>query len=113
MSKCYEASDWRQYSMDYHRPHTELEPVEKEIAVVASALKVLRECDILPSTEYDYEKMLAHRRSVRDAFEIPWTAISPRMQRLLYAISPHTSVISFDERRIDARNAHQYWLMCE
>ena len=87
MSKCHEASDWRQYSMDYHRPHKKLEPIEKEIGVVASALKVLQECDILPNTEYDHDKMLAHRHMVRDAFEIPWTAISPRMQRLLYAIS--------------------------
>ncbi len=31
--------------------------------------------------------MLAHRQAVRDLFEIPWTAITPRMQRLLYAIN--------------------------
>lgn len=87
MSRYYEAPDWRQYTMDYYRPHRELEPIEQEITVVASVLKVLRECDILPNTEYDHAKMLAHRHQVRDAFEIPWTAISPRMQRLLYAIN--------------------------
>ena len=87
MSISHEASDWRQYSMDYHCPHNELEPMEQEIAVVESALKVLHECDVLPNTEYDKDKMLAHRCLVRDAFDIPWTAISPRTQRLLYAIS--------------------------
>lgn len=87
MSACNEAPDWRQYLMDYHQPHKELEPTEKEIAVVASALKVLQECGIIPKTEYDHDKMLAHRRLVRDTFEIPWTAISPRVQRLLYAIN--------------------------
>jgi predicted O-methyltransferase YrrM len=73
--------------MDYQHPHRELEPIEKEIEVVASALEALRESGILPSTEYDHDKMLAHRHLVRDTFEIPWTAISPRVQRLLYAIS--------------------------
>ncbi len=33
------------------------------------------------------EKMLAHRAAVEELFEIPWTAITPRMQRLLYAIN--------------------------
>ena len=86
MSRCHEAPDWRQYTMDYYRPHRELEPVAKEVAVVASALRVLHECEILPNTEYDHDKMLAHRQRVRDAFEIPWTAISPRVQRLLYRV---------------------------
>ncbi len=31
--------------------------------------------------------MLAHRRAVCELFDIPWTAITPRMQRLLYAIN--------------------------
>ncbi|MHC4715604.1 MAG: class I SAM-dependent methyltransferase, partial [Planctomycetota bacterium] len=41
----------------------------------------------LDDTPYDPEKFLAHRRAVAEAFEIPWTAISPRMQRLLYAVN--------------------------
>lgn len=90
MSRCHEASDWQQYAMDYYHPHRELEPIGNEIAVVASALSVLQECGILPNTEYDHGRMLAHRHRVRDAFEIPWTAISPRVQRLLYAISATT-----------------------
>jgi predicted O-methyltransferase YrrM len=73
--------------MDYHRPHEELEPVERETGVVDKALQALLDHGVLPRTEYDHDRMLAHRRMVRDTFEIPWTAISPRVQRLLYAVS--------------------------
>jgi predicted O-methyltransferase YrrM len=74
--------------MDYHRdPHKVLEPIEAEIAVVGEALAVLQEEGILPHTDYDLGKMLAHRKAVRELFEIPWTAITLRMQRLIYAIN--------------------------
>ena len=83
----YVSSDWRDYRMDYGRPHRQIEPPEREIAEVASALATLREAGIVPHTTYDHDKMLAHRAAVSENFEIPWTAISPRMQRLLYAIN--------------------------
>jgi len=54
---------------------------------VDGALNVLYEVGILPRTDYDHAKMLAHRQAVRDLFDIPWTAITPRLQRLLYAIN--------------------------
>jgi len=73
--------------MTYNEPHRVLEPLSKEIAVVDAALNVLHEAGVLPHTQYDQEKMLAHRQAVRELFEIPWTAINPRMQRLLYAIN--------------------------
>jgi predicted O-methyltransferase YrrM len=87
MSLEYRSDDWNRYRMDYRNPHRVLEPIEKEIGVVDAALKVLTEAGVLPHTNYDHAKMLAHRQAVRDLFEIPWTAISPRMQRLLYAIN--------------------------
>ena len=87
MSHSHEAPDWREYVMDYHEPHRALEPIEDEIAVVAAALDALQAGGILPNTQYDHDKMLAHRQMVRDTFEIPWTAITPRVQRLLYAIN--------------------------
>ncbi len=87
MSHEYRAPDWDKYRMDYHRPHEALEPLEKEIAIVDEALTALCEAGALPHTEYDHEKMLAHREAVRESFEIPWTAICPRMQRLLYAVN--------------------------
>lgn len=83
----YRTDDWSDYKMSYQEPFLALEPLEEEIAVVDGALKLFKELGILPHTEYDHEKMLAHRKAVADNFEIPWTAITPRMQRLLYAIN--------------------------
>ncbi|MCE5326192.1 MAG: class I SAM-dependent methyltransferase [Planctomycetaceae bacterium] len=83
----FRSDDWNTYKMIYHEPHRAVEPAEKEIAVVAAALEALCEAHILPHAQYDHEKFLAHRRGVAESFEIPWTAITPRMQRLLYAIN--------------------------
>ncbi|MGB2822243.1 MAG: class I SAM-dependent methyltransferase [Phycisphaerae bacterium] len=87
MPETYRSDDWDAYRMDYGKPHRELEPPEREIAVVDEALEVLRGAGVLDHTEYDRARMLAHRRAVRELFDIPWTAITPRMQRLLYAIN--------------------------
>jgi predicted O-methyltransferase YrrM len=73
--------------MRYAEPHLELETEEREIEVVGAALNALHAAGILPGTAYDAARFLAHRQAVRDCFEIPWTAISPRMQRLLYAVN--------------------------
>jgi len=87
MADTYRSEDWQHYQMDYQAPHRELEPLDREIAVVDEALAALHAAGILPHTQYDQAKMLAHRRAVQELFEIPWTAITPRMQRLLYAIN--------------------------
>lgn len=87
MARTFQSDDWQSYKMDYGQPQRELEPLEKEIAVVDAALAELHSAGILPHTSYDPAKMLAHRKAVAELFEIPWTAITPRMQRLLYAIS--------------------------
>ena len=73
--------------MDYRNPHRSVEPLFLEIRVVDAAIAMLHEVGILPDTAYDHSRMLAHRRAVADLFEIPWTAITHRMQRLLYAIN--------------------------
>lgn len=83
----FRASDWAQYKMTYGNPHRELEPLEKEEEIVDQALEALRKAGMLPHTQYDHAKFLAHREAVAQKFEIPWTAISPRVQRLLYAIN--------------------------
>lgn len=83
----FRTPDWSTYLMDYANPHRELEPEEREIAVVQEALEALQEAGALPHTRYDHDLMLAHRRAAAESFEIPWTAISPRMGRLLYAIN--------------------------
>ena len=76
--------------MEYGKPHESLEPLADEIHVVDEALAALHQRGILPHTDYNNDKMLAHREAVRDLFDIPWTAISPRVQRLLYAINAIT-----------------------
>ena len=87
MVREYRSSDHSEYRMDYHDPHRRLEPPQREIAVVDEALAALAGAGVLAHTRYDHQKMLAHRRAVAEQFEIPWTAITPRMQRLLYAIN--------------------------
>ena len=88
MIRSYEPAGWRDYRMNWKGdPHPTMEDPEREIGVVAGALEVLVQSGVLPGAEYDHERFLAHRRAVRDRFEIPWTGISPRMQRLIYAIN--------------------------
>ncbi len=83
----FRTADWDQYRMDYGDPHRVVEPLEREVAVVGDALEALRAAGAIPHTEYDTARFLAHREAVAREFEIPWTAISPRMQRLLYALN--------------------------
>jgi predicted O-methyltransferase YrrM len=87
MAHTYRAADWDRYRMNVRDPHRPLEPLADEIAVVDAALAVLHQAGILPHTSYDRNKMLAFRRAVTEQFEIPWTAITPRMQRLIWAIN--------------------------
>jgi predicted O-methyltransferase YrrM len=87
MATTYRTADCDSYRMTYESPHKAMEPLSTEVAVVAEALAALCEAGLLPHTHYDGEKMLAHRHAVAKLFEIPWTAISPRMQRLLYAVN--------------------------
>jgi predicted O-methyltransferase YrrM len=87
MFREHRAADWDTYKMDYQNPHQEVEPLDQEIAIVGAALADLQEAGILPHTVYDHAKLLAHRQAVAEQFEIPWTAITPRVQRLLYAIN--------------------------
>ena len=85
--KTFCSNDLDSYRMDYREPHRELEAPEKEITLVDQALAVLQQAGVLPNTSYEHEKLLAHRAAVRELFDIPWTAITPRAQRLLYAIN--------------------------
>ena len=89
MARQFKAPNWEQYQKElkYDDPHREIEPLDREISIIDDALAELVAAGILPHADYDKEKLLAHRAGVRDKFDIPWTAISPRMQRLLYAIN--------------------------
>ena len=83
----YQSTDWNTYRMVYSRPHDAIEPLQQERAMVHEALTTLSDADILAHTDYDERKFLDHRRAIAQRFEIPWTAITPRMQRLLYAVN--------------------------
>lgn len=87
MAQVFQAQGYTEYRMEVRRPHERLEPPEQEIAVVDEALACLQQAGVLPHTRYDLARMQAHREAVAELFEIPWTAITPRMQRLLYAIN--------------------------
>ncbi|MBN1809168.1 MAG: class I SAM-dependent methyltransferase [Planctomycetes bacterium] len=83
----FRAADWQTYRMEWKKPHDAVEPLENEIRVVDAALAGMLNAGLITGVDYDGEKFLAHRRAVRENFDIPWTAITPRMQRLLYAIN--------------------------
>ena len=87
MSGEFRTNDWDRHKMDYDDPHVRIEELDQEIAVVDAALDALIDAGIIPHKTYDSEKLLAHRSAVAETFEIPWTAITHRMQRLLYAIN--------------------------
>lgn len=87
MARQYISSDAHLYRMQMDKPHEHLEPEDKEIDLIDDVLRALVEEGILPHANYDKEKFLAHRKAVAESFEIPWTAITPRQQRLIYAIN--------------------------
>ncbi len=90
MARVYEADGWKGYIANWRDARRMVEPIEREIEVVGGALSALVDAGVLAHCRYDETKMLAHRKAVWESFEIPWTAISPRMQRLLYAINAIT-----------------------
>ncbi|MFO8009094.1 MAG: hypothetical protein R6V05_15320 [Candidatus Brocadiia bacterium] len=83
----YRTDDWDEYQMEYGDPYRALEPLEQEVAVVDQALEALRQAGAIGRTDYDGDRLLAHRQAVRERFEVPWTAITPRMERLIYALN--------------------------
>lgn len=83
----FRTSDWQTYKMNMQDPHVPLEAEADEVAIVASALGMLAGAGILAGTDYPLDRFLAHRQAVAANFEIPWTAITPRQQRLIYAIN--------------------------
>ena len=81
------AQDLACYRREYDFPFAETEPSHQEIAAVWHALSSLRREGILLHTQYDHASFLAHREQVWSSFVVEWSTITPRMQRLLYAIN--------------------------
>lgn len=83
----FRAPDWDAYRMSTREPFAELEPLDAEIAIVDATLEALKDAGIIRRASYDHAAFAAHREAVRDCFEIPWTAISPRQERLIWALN--------------------------
>jgi len=84
----YKSVDWHRYRMNWRGdPQPRMEPPEREIEVIRGTLEFLRAKGIISHTRYSHQRFLAYREAVRESFEIPWTGISPRMQRLIYALN--------------------------
>lgn len=79
--------DWDVYAIDITRPFDAPESPRRESRVVHEALRALWRAGILPDWQYDEARCLALRDAAQAAFEIRWSAITPRMQRLIYAIN--------------------------
>ena len=87
MSLTYRSADCDTYRMDYNNPFVELETPANEEAVVEGVLLQCVAAGILPHAHYDRAQFATFRRTIQEQFEIPWTAITPRMQRLIWAIN--------------------------
>lgn len=83
----YWAPDVATYTMDYYNPHEPIEALESEREQVNQCLEALREAGVISHTDYDEARLLEMRQQVADNFELPWTSISQRTQRLLYALN--------------------------
>lgn len=83
----FTAPDWDTYPIDLRHPFAPLEPAARERRVVQAALEALHGAGILRGTAYDEDRYQAMCSALEAAFEIPWSAISPRTRRLLYAIN--------------------------
>ncbi len=87
MAQRFEAPGWREYKMDFKKPFLAIEPAEEEEAGVATALDALVKNGILPHADFPADGLAATRTAMETEFEIPWTAITPRLHRLIYAIN--------------------------
>ncbi|MFQ6132872.1 MAG: O-methyltransferase [Armatimonadota bacterium] len=63
-------------------------PQQDEVADVELSLRELAACGILPDgAGYDAQAFARFRDAIKQHFEVPWTAIRPAMERLLFALS--------------------------
>jgi predicted O-methyltransferase YrrM len=75
------------YQTSEGRPHKITGETEaEEAAKVAYALRELHRLGLLDGHDYDPKPFALLRTAVRQHFEIPWTSITPPMERLLYAL---------------------------
>lgn len=83
----FQTPDWDLYHMDLKHPFTQLESEARESKIVRAALRALHDAGMLANDIYDEDKYRMARNAARQLLDIPWSALTPRMQRLLYAIN--------------------------
>lgn len=90
VTKEYRANNWQIHIMgpsSGNNPFIKFEDDESEERAVLGALESLVGANILTSSTYDNDAYNRFCDDVRRHFEIPWTGISPRMRRAIYAIN--------------------------
>jgi predicted O-methyltransferase YrrM len=86
--KEYRSDDWLDFAVDWQGPpYPVLESDEQERKAVNRALDALEGFGVISGTEYNEDLFAAYREAVLSTFEIPWTGIGRRIQRLLYALN--------------------------
>jgi len=83
----FQTPDWDLYQMDLKHPFAQLESDARESRIVRNTLRALREAGMLANDDYDEHKYRLSRDAARRLLDIPWSALTPRMQRLIYAIN--------------------------
>jgi hypothetical protein len=86
----YYASDWQRHIMgpsSGQGAFVQFEDEQHEIAAIDGALRTLVRAQMLPHSNYDHQAYSKFCASVESNFDIPWTGISPRMRRMIYAIN--------------------------
>ena len=83
----YRAADAFRYMAEYSKPFTRLESDAEEATVVGKVLNRMHRAGIISHHLYSEEAFCAHREKVWSLCNVPWSTITPRTQRLLYAIN--------------------------
>lgn len=86
----YHAPDWQRHIMgpsSGQQAFVEFESKESEISAIEGALQALVVAHMISDTSYDHHMFDMFLSSVALNFDIPWTGVSPRMRRMIYAIN--------------------------
>jgi hypothetical protein len=90
LNKEYFAPNWEQHVMGPSSGRSAFDDFEnkpEEIQGIDGALHALVSANMLPHSNYDHDAFIKFCDGVRITFDIPWTGISPRMRRMIYAIN--------------------------
>lgn len=86
----YRAPNWELHIMgpsSGKKAFEQFEDEHQEILAIDGALQALVTVGMLPHSQYDKQAFTRFCKNVEANFDIPWTGISPRMRRMIYAIN--------------------------